>query len=184
MDFLYFATTNKGKLVEAEQILSLLVRGVKLDIPEIQSVEMVRVAQDKADQYFERLKHPLFVEDTGLIFLALNGLPGAYTRDMSEALGNEGLVKLLMGFPDRTAEAVSVIVYVDALGKKHTFEGKLAGVISDSVRGSGGFGWDPIFIPRGHNKTFAEMGQEEKNEISMRKIALEKMRAYLDKGVN
>jgi len=170
--------------MEAEQILPLVVRGVKLDIAEIQSMEIVRVAQHKADQYFGRLKHPLFVEDTGLVFRALNGLPGAYTRDMFEALGNEGLIKLLTGFSDRTARAVSVIVYIDALGKKHIFEGEVEGMIPGSVRGSSGFGWDPIFIPKGHNKTFAEMDQEKKNEISMRKIALEKMKVYLDKGVS
>lgn len=179
MDFLYFATTNKGKLAEAEQILKSKIEGVKLDVPEIQSMDIVAVARHKAKQYFGQLKHSLFVEDTGLIFGALNGLPGAYTHDMSEALGNEGLIKLLTGFSDKTAVAVSVIVYVDDKGKDHVFEGRIEGVISDTVRGEKGFGWDPIFIPKGYKITFAQMDQEEKNKISMRKIALEKMRAHL-----
>ena len=108
MDFIYFATTNKDKLGEAAQILGVKVEGVKLDVPEIQSLDMSKVALYKARHYYRELKHPLFVEDTSLIFSALNGLPGPYIRDMSEALGNEGLVKLLSGFSDRTAKAVMV----------------------------------------------------------------------------
>lgn len=180
MDFIYFATTNKGKLEEASQILGVRVEGVKLDVPEIQSLDMSKVALYKAKHYFEQLKHPLFVEDTSLIFSALNGLPGPYIRDMSEALGNEGLVKLLAGFSDRSAKAVSVLVYIDESGKEHIFEGVVAGKIADSVMGEGGFGWDPIFVPEGHEKTFGQMEQTEKNQISMRKMALEKMAAFLE----
>lgn len=179
MDFIYFATTNKGKLEEASQILGIRVEGTKLDIPEIQSLDMNKVTTYKARHYFEQLKHPLFVEDTSLIFSALNGLPGPYIRDMSEALGNEGLIKLLSGFSDRTAKAISVIVYIDADGKEHAFEGVVEGRIADSVTGEGGFGWDPIFIPEGHDITFGQMEQVEKNKISMRKLALEKMASFL-----
>lgn len=183
MGLIFFATTNKGKLEEAEQILSRKVEGVQLEVPEIQSMDVVLVARHKAAQYFKQIKRPLFVEDTGLIFRALNGLPGAYIRDMAEAIGNEGLIKLLQGFSDKTATGVSVIVYMDPQGKEHIFEGRVTGMISNTVRGKNGFGWDPIFIPKGYDKTFAQMNQGEKNEISMRKIALEKMRDSLDKEV-
>ncbi|OGD70106.1 non-canonical purine NTP pyrophosphatase, RdgB/HAM1 family [Candidatus Collierbacteria bacterium RIFCSPLOWO2_01_FULL_50_23] len=179
MNFIYFATTNEGKRQEASQILGIRVEGIKLDAPEIQSLDVNEVAHFKARHYFDQLKHPLFVEDTALIFNALNGLPGPYIRDMSEALGNEGLIKLLAGFADRSARAVSVLVYIDGEGKEHIFEGVVGGTIADSVRGEGGFGWDPIFIPAGSSKTFGEMDRTEKNKISMRKLALEKMAAFL-----
>ncbi len=180
MNLIYFATTNKEKLKEAANILGARVEGVKLDAPEIQSLDVVQVARNKARFYFSRLKQPLFVEDTSLIFSVLNGLPGPYIRDMSEALGNTGLIKLLSGFDDRSAKAVSIIVYLDNEGKEHVFDGVVNGIISESVRGERGFGWDPIFIPDGYTKTFGQMNQSEKNMISMRKLALVKLATFLE----
>ena len=175
---LIFATSNPGKIKEAQEILGVKVNGTSLEIEEIQSLDPLKVALAKARAYFDALKEPLFVEDTSLSFEGLNGLPGPYISDMAKALGNEGLAKLIKG-KSRKAQAQVTLVFVDSKGKEHSFIGVTEGSIAASPRGEGGFGWDPIFQPIGWSKTFGEMTLEEKNEISMRKIAFQKLKDYL-----
>lgn len=179
MDKLYFATTNEGKLKEAQSLLQMEVEGIPLDIDEIQSLDFAEVATKKAKAYYSELKKPIFVEDTGLVFNALNGLPGTYTSDFLKALGNQGLLKLLENQDDRSAYAQTTIVFVDERGKEHVFEGSVYGQVADEPRGEG-FGWDPIFIPEGEEKTFGEMSMEEKNNFSMRAKAMSKMKEWLE----
>ncbi len=172
-----FATTNKGKLEEARSILGMEVDGTPLEIDEIQSLDPVRVAVEKAKVYFKELQKPLFVEDTSLSFNGLNGLPGTYISDFSKMIGNEGLVKLIN--ENRKATAQVTVVYVDEAGKEHVFEGKIDGTISNEPKGENGFGWDQIFIPDGEERTFGEMSLEEKNKYSMRAIALRSFSNWL-----
>lgn len=176
---IYFATTNEGKLKEAGEILKLDVVGIPLEIDEIQSLDLKEVAVKKARAYFKEIKKPLFVEDVGLSFEALGGLPGAYINDFSKALGNGGLVKLIKDEKNRNASAKVVVVYIDKNSKEHVFEGEVKGTISKKPRGDNGFGWDAIFIPKGSKKTFGEMSLKEKNKYSMRKKALEKFKFFL-----
>lgn len=168
---LIFATGNKDKLREAGEILKIPLKGTSLEIEEVQSLDLVKVATLKAKEYYKLLKKPLFVEDGSLSFEALNGLPGTYINDVHKAIGNEGLVKLISG-KNRKAEAKVAIVYIDKNAKGHTFIGKIEGSISNKPKGENGFGWDAIFIPKGGTKTFAEMTLQEKNKYSMRKKAL------------
>ena len=174
-----FATTNKGKLAEANKILGVEVTGTPLDVEEIQSLDEEKVARAKAAECFKQIGKPLIVEDTSLRFNALNGLPGTYISDFSKALGNNGLIHLLDGHTDRTAIAVVTIAYADENGNITTFQGSVNGSIATSERGTNGFGWDPIFIPESCQKTFAEMTDDEKNTISMRAIALTKLKKYI-----
>ena len=180
MNKLYFATINKGKLKEAEEILNRRVFGIPAQIEEIQSLDLEKVATQKAVDYYKEIRKPLFVEDVSLSFSALNGLPGAYINDFSKVLGNDGLVELLRYKKDRNAVAQVVVAYVTKTKKVYKFKGEVKGTIAIKPKGDKGFGWDAIFVPFGDKKTFAEMTLGEKNKYSMRKKALKKFGAWLD----
>lgn len=175
---LIFATGNKDKLRETREILKVPLKGTSVEIEEIQSLDLVKVATLKAREYYRILKRPLFVEDTSLSFTVLNGLPGTYINDVYKAIGNEGLIKLIRG-KNRQAKAEVAIVYIDDSAKEHTFIGKIEGSIVKKPRGKNGFGWDAVFIPKGETKTFAEMTLQEKNKYSMRKKALLSFSSWL-----
>lgn len=171
---IYFATTNAGKLKEASNILGIEVLGCGLEIEEIQSLDPVKVAVQKSRDYFAKLQKPVLIEDVSLSFMALNGLPGPYINDFLKALGNQGLIDLLTNKSDRRAIAQTTLVYDD-----HVFIGKIEGTIATELAGDNGFGWDPIFIPNGFDKTFAQMTDGEKNTCSMRALALAEFKKYL-----
>src|SRR3972149_5472736 len=119
-----FATTNQGKIKEAQEILGIKVLPVGLDIEEIQSLDPIKVAMNKAKAYFGKIKKPLLVEDVSLFFKSLGKLPGTYIDDFFSNFGNEGLVELLSAFKDRGAVAVTTLVFVDEKGQSHIFQGK------------------------------------------------------------
>lgn len=172
-----FATTNKHKLAEAEKILEMDIEGTPLDIEEIQSLDPEKVAIEKAKAYYKVLSKPILIEDVSLSFKALNGLPGTYIKDFEEALGREGLIELLNNKEDRSAVAQATLVYYN--GEPNIFTGKVFGTVPKSVRGDSGFGWDPLFIPDGEDRTFAEMSEEEKAKYSHRAKALHKFKDWL-----
>jgi len=180
MNNLYFVTSNENKLREAENILQLKIQKIDLDIPEIQTLDVEEVVKDKACKAFEAVKKPVLVEDTGIYIKSWNGFPGALIKWVLKTIGNHGICRMLQN-PDRTAKAkTSVCIYN---GKDfEIFSGEVEGKIAEEPKGASGFGWDPIFRPDGYDKTFAEIPKEEKNKISMRKIALMKMKEYLDKN--
>ncbi|OGM05315.1 non-canonical purine NTP pyrophosphatase, RdgB/HAM1 family [Candidatus Woesebacteria bacterium RIFCSPHIGHO2_01_FULL_39_32] len=180
MKKLYFATTNEGKLKEAKSILKVEVVGTPLEIDEVQSMDPIEVATKKARLYFEKLRKPIFVEDVSVFIKALNGLPGPYIDAFMKTLGNEGIVKLLRGANERSVTAQATVVYIPKMGVEEVFIGEVEGTISDKPRGEG-FGWDPIFIPKGEKKTFGEITLEEKNKYSMRAKALKKFKKWLEK---
>lgn len=181
MDKLHFATINRGKLKEASDILNRRIIGIPGDIEEIQSMNLEKVASQKATGYYQVLKKPLFVEDVALSFSALKGLPGAYINDFSKVLGNDGLVELLKNKKDREAVASVVVAYIPKAGRIYKFNGEVKGTIVKKPRGDKGFGWDAIFIPNGEKRTFAEMTLRQKNKYSMRKKALVKFGNWLDR---
>lgn len=172
---LIFATNNPNKLKEAQQILGVDLDGTTLDIPEIQSLDHHQVAKQKALDYFHQLNRPLFVEDTSLSFNALNNLPGTYINDFSKSIGNQGLIDLLANKTDRSAVARVTIALIKATDDIQLFDGEIQGTVTMFPQGENGFGWDPIFIPDGFNKTFAQMTDQEKNSCSMRKLAFQKL---------
>lgn len=121
---------------------------------------------------------PVIVEDTCLCFNALGGMPGPYIKWFLSALGPDGLPRLLADFDDKTANAVCMFGYADSQDEINVFEGKTAGRIVPP-RGPRDFGWDPIFQPDGFSQTYAEMDKNEKNKISHRFRALDKLKDYL-----
>jgi len=178
---LVFATSNQNKINEVNRILGsdVELEGTSLEIEEIQSLNPAKVAEEKAKAYYKVLKTPLIVEDTSLNFNALNGLPGPYINDFSKALNNKGLINLLSSADNRRAIAQVTFCLILDENNIHTFEGKVEGDISTEERGNNGFGWDPIFIPLGQGKTFAEMIDSEKDVYSMRAKALSLLQQYL-----
>ena len=176
---LTFITGNVGKAKYLSDYFHFPVEHVKLDLPEIQSLDLRTVVEDKAKKAFSIVKGPVLVEDVSLVFGALEKLPGPLIKWFLEALGNDGLCELLNRYDDRRATAHSAVALCDANGVQ-IFSGVKEGSVSTEPRGDAGFGWDPIFIPTGYTKTWAEMTDQEKHETSMRRIALEEMKKYLN----
>ena len=177
---LTFITGNAGKAKYLSDYFHLPIEHKKLDLHEIQSLDLKEVVEDKARRAYDILKSPVLVEDVSLIFKGMKQLPGPLIKWFLETLGNDGLCKLLDNLENREAFAEVEFAICDENGV-HTFRGSMEGSISNKPIGEKGFGWDPIFIPKGYEKTWAEMNDNEKHATSMRKIALEKLASYLEK---
>lgn len=167
-----FVTSNENKRREAEEILRVKLDSAAPDLPEIQSLDFAEVARAKVLAAYEALAldlppTPIIVEDSGIVFDSWNGMPGALTKWFLESAGNEGLLRMLSSFEDRSARAVCCVAVVDGAGEVEVFMGEVEGKVAEEPRGEGGFGWDPIFIPVGGSRTYAEMG-EGKNADSHR----------------
>jgi XTP/dITP diphosphohydrolase len=175
-----FISGNKFKIEEARTILSnssVEVIPLKIKIEELQTEDTNRLVKDKALKAFKKIGRPLFVEHTGLYLSYMNQLPGGLTQIFWDNLEADKFSELFGKSPDTNAVAKTIIGYVD--GKKiHLFEGEVSGQIASIPRGNRDFQWDCVFIPNGYDKTFAELG-DLKNEISMRKIALDKFFQFL-----
>ena len=154
-------TSNPNKAREAAEILGMELKSVALDLHEPQSLDVVEVAAVKAAAAREALdepEHPVIVEDSGLVIEAWNGLPGALTKWFLQSVGNEGLLRMLSTEENRSARAVSAVAVAVVDGSVRVFVGEVEGSIAPAPRGSEGFGWDPIFVPEGYAKTYAELG--------------------------
>jgi non-canonical purine NTP pyrophosphatase (RdgB/HAM1 family) len=179
MEKLTFITGNAGKAAYMSSYFHLPVDHTKLELPEIQSLRPQEVAEYKAKEAYKRLGTPVLVEDGSLTFKALGRLPGTFIKWFFDELGNEGLIKLLEPYEDRTAIVEVVYALCDETGV-HTFTATQEGEITKELRGSNGFGWDPIFMTKGHNKTWAELTDDEKHEVSPRKDALNQIKKFLE----
>jgi XTP/dITP diphosphohydrolase len=176
---LTFITGNVAKAKYLSDYFHLPVDHIKLDLKEIQSLDLEEVVKDKAERAYEIVKFPVLVEDVSLTFKELKSLPGPLIKWFLETLGNEGICKLASNFKSREALAEVKFAVRDEKGV-HTFTGSMAGAIADKPRGKTGFGWDPIFIPQGYTKTWAEMTDNEREKTSMRKIALGQLSIFLN----
>ena len=176
-----FVTSNHNKAREAAEILGVELRSIALDLPELQDLDVAQVAAAKAAAAREALgapDSPILVEDSGLAVEAWNGLPGALTKWFLASVGNEGLLRMISGEENRSARAVCAVAVAFADGSKRVSLGEVGGMIAPEPRGSGGFGWDPIFVPKGHSETYAELGSR-KHEDSHRARALKAAREVL-----
>ncbi|WP_202406111.1 RdgB/HAM1 family non-canonical purine NTP pyrophosphatase [Hufsiella ginkgonis] len=185
---LVFATNNAHKLEEVRAILaekfairSLAEIGCEADIPET-GVTFEENASLKSHYVLEHFGLPCFGDDSGLEIDALDGAPGVYSARYSgsrEPAKNIDLVlQQMTGKTDRAARFRTVISLVKD-GGEHFFEGTISGTIRNGRSGTAGFGYDPIFQPDGYTKTFAEMTAGEKNAISHRAIAIQKLVLFL-----
>lgn len=186
---LVFATNNAHKLEEVQQMVgdkfilkSLNDIGCTDDIPET-GVTFEENAKQKTDYLVSKYNVNCFGDDSGLEINALDGEPGVYSarysgsRDMEKNI--DLVLEKLQGKADRSARFKTIIsLFVN--GEHHFFEGTVEGRIINERTGTEGFGYDPIFIPNGYEKTFAEMSLEEKNKISHRSQAVAKLVDFLN----
>lgn len=177
MKSLTFITGNLNKVERTKRYVHIPLNHKKLDLMEIQSLDPKEVVEHKVKEAYKIVKKPVLVEDTSVVIHALGKLPGPLIKWFLEELGPDGICKLV---PDNDRTATASVLFGLHDGKKiHYFEGEIDGTVAKKPHGENGFGWDSIFIPDGQNKTHAEMTQEEMDKISVRKIALEKMRKEL-----
>jgi XTP/dITP diphosphohydrolase len=176
-----FVTTNEHKRREVQEILGVALERADLDLPEIQAIDPAEVATEKvraAREALDRPDLPVLVEDSGLMVDAWGGFPGALTKWLMSSVGNEGLLRMLAPGEDRSAKAVCVVALAEADGDVRAFRGEVPGTVAQRSRGSGGFGYDPIFVPGWSSLTYAEMGAG-KNADSHRARAFRALRGWL-----
>lgn len=174
---LYFITGNKEKFEELKFIVPDIEQ-LDIDFPENQELDAKKIIKAKIDAAFTHHNGEFIVEDTGLYLDCLNGFPGPLIKWLLAAVGADGLFRIVDKMGNDHATAKTIIGYGKNPDDLYFFEGDVAGIIV-SPRGASGFGWDPIFRPDGHMKTFAEMDREKKNEVSMRRIAADHLRDFL-----
>ncbi|MEP1097721.1 MAG: RdgB/HAM1 family non-canonical purine NTP pyrophosphatase [Cyclobacteriaceae bacterium] len=187
-----FASHNENKVREISElspegieIIGLNETGITEEIEESGST-LEENSQIKARYVFNKKRIPVFADDSGLEVKALEGAPGVISARYAGPERNNSnnialLLKNLQGFEDKSARFRSVITFIDREGKEIQFEGEVTGKLEDKLRGNNGFGYDPIFVPDGFDRTFAEMASEEKNKLSHRAKAFEKLLSYLGK---
>lgn len=185
-----FATNNKNKLDEVRsmlrnefEVIGLRDIGCHDDIPETADTIEGNAIQ-KAEYVCNKFKTDCFADDTGLEVDALGGAPGVHSARYANENAHDSeanidkLLAELADKEDRQAQfRTCICVIID--GKKHLFEGIVRGKITLSRRGTGGFGYDSVFMPDGYDKTFAELGNDEKNKISHRARAVAKLAKFL-----
>ena len=190
---LVFATNNAHKLEEVRAVLDNKIEIVSLnelgcydDIPETADT-LEGNALIKAEYVFNKFEMACIADDTGLEVEALNGEPGVYTARYGGEPHNaqknmQKLLTNLKGIENRKARFRTVIVLKDAERELY-FEGTIHGHISETPSGAAGFGYDPVFVPDGYNKSFAELGPELKNKISHRALAVEELIRFLKNDI-
>ena len=198
IDKLLIASNNLHKIKEISEILAPLnIKILSLkDFPEFPDVEETGSTLEensllKAKEIYEKFKISTLADDTGLFVDALNGEPGVYSARYSgeNATYASNCEKLLLNLKDidgkdRTATFTSVLcLYVNET-EHYFFKGNVEGRIIKQAKGSNGFGYDPLFIPKGFAKTYAEMDDVKKNELSHRALALKKFKKFLLKRQN
>ncbi|MCS7072978.1 MAG: RdgB/HAM1 family non-canonical purine NTP pyrophosphatase [Bacteroidia bacterium] len=192
MKEILFGSFNRHKAKECQAILQgiITVRFCQefpnLVEPEEIGTTFAENALLKARYYHEQTNLPTFADDSGLEIEALNGAPGVHSAYYGGEHGNaeQNIFRVLaemQGITNRNARFVTVIAFITADGSEHLFEGSVLGTISQEPRGKQGFGYDPIFVPTGETRTFAELNPSEKNQISHRAVAMNLFRNYLCK---
>lgn len=198
IDKLLIASNNQHKIKEITEILAPLnIKILSLkDFPEFPDVEETGTTLEensliKAKEIYEKFNVPTLADDTGLFVDALNGEPGVYSARYSgeNATYESNCEKLLLNLKDidgkdRTATFTSVLCLYLNETEHYFFKGNVEGRIIKQARGTNGFGYDPLFIPKGFAKTYAEMDDVKKNELSHRALALKKFKKFLLKRQN
>lgn len=187
---LIFASNNKGKLKEVQSMikkeismLTLKDADVLEEIPEPYDT-FEKNAWAKADYVYRKTSLDCFAEDSGLVVPALDGAPGVYSaryagEPTNDAANNEKLLQALDGIDDRYAYYQSVICLM-LNGLAYYFDGRCEGQLITAPKGEEGFGYDPLFVPRGWEQTFAEIPLAEKNKISHRGAAMKQLSRFLN----
>jgi XTP/dITP diphosphohydrolase len=176
-----FVTTNEGKFREVSAMLA--DAGIKIlredrSYPEIQADRLEKVVRFAATVLDDQIAGDYLIDDSGLFLDAFGGFPGVYSSYVYKRLGCAGVLKLLHDAKSRAATFETVFLLKQG-GAHEVFHGACPGTIADRERGAAGFGFDPVFIPEGATKTFAEMTLSEKNRSSHRARAVAELLAHL-----
>jgi XTP/dITP diphosphohydrolase len=175
---LILVSSNPNKGIEAERILGVPLLRVSLTLPEIQASTVEEITRYKVEVAKSKGYSRLVVEDVSLGFDELGNFPGPYVRWLLEAAGGKGLAAIAYALNNRSAKAQCCVGYWNGRDVR-TFTGETAGEILVQPRGERHFGWDAWFVPRGSQKTFAEMTPEEKDVVSHRGAAYRSLAAHL-----
>jgi len=179
---IFFVTKNKNKIYEARQILSkfqIKVEPMYIEKVELQAEKLEEIVTYALKQTKKQNKI-VVIEDSGLFIDKLNGFPGLYSSFVFKKIGCDGILRLMANEQVRKAEFISVVGYKYE-GREMLFKEKTVGAISKIKAGKSGFGFDPIFIPEGNIKTFAQMSLFEKNQLSHRGKAFRALGKWLQK---
>ena len=192
MNRLVFATGNPNKIREVKallpdriQLLGLKDIGCEIDLPETQDTIPGNALQ-KARYVNKHYRVNCFSEDSGLEVDALGGEPGVhsahYAGPARDADANMALLLQKLGKQSNRSARFRTVIALIIDGEEHLFEGTVEGVIAFEKQGSNGFGYDPLFIPQGHERSFGQMTDAEKNAISHRAVAIAKLQEFLNRA--
>jgi non-canonical purine NTP pyrophosphatase (RdgB/HAM1 family) len=179
MDKITFITGNQGKADYLEKYLGYPVAHKKIDLDEIQSMNLDEIVEHKIKQAFDLLKKPVVVEDVSLEFKALGGLPGPFIKFFVDNIPFETICSMING-KTRKATAKCVIGFYDGKIMK-LFKGELEGKIAEVPAGENGFGWDKLFIPKGYQVTRASLNEEDDKKTYLLVKRFDKLKKFLDK---
>ncbi len=183
MSTIWFATSNKGKLIEVQERFSHF--GVEVEqliapYPEIQADTLEEVVEAGLTHLWKEHARPLMIDDSGIFLDNKEGFPGVYSAYVLHTLGCQGILDLMHSDTERPAHFECCAGYIDEKGQVLVAKGRVDGHISKEEKGTTGFGFDPIFVPEGHDRTFAEMSLEEKNKMSHRSRAFDKLAEMME----
>ncbi len=182
MTTITFITGNQNKADYLAKYLGHPVDHVKLDLDEIQSLDLKEIVEHKVRQAYEKIKKPVIVGDMSLEFVALGGLPGPFIKFFMEKVPLETMCSMIAGHT-RKATARCVFGYFD--GKDlELFESGLDGEIAETPAGENGFGWDKIFIPQGYEVTRASLSEEDDRKTYLQINPFAKLKDFLESKVN
>ncbi len=173
----YFVTSNDNKAREVAATLRIPVKRISLDLDEIQDMDVVKIIEHKTREAYARLHKPVIAEDVALYLKGWNGFPGPFIKWVHSTIGYNQLPKFV---PKRNRALEWVVAYGLFDGKNfYPFVGRLEGKLAFSERGTQGWGFDALVIPKGYAKTFAELGDAVKLKISARRKALDKLARFM-----
>jgi non-canonical purine NTP pyrophosphatase (RdgB/HAM1 family) len=174
---LNYITGNEGKFKEAKLIIPEIEQ-LNIDLLEIQDIDPKKIIEAKLNEAKKHTESRFVVDDVSFYLDAIPGLPGPLIKWFIKSVGDVGIFEIAKKFENYGATAKMLVGYMGNGGDIQYFEGVVKGKVVEP-RGENGFGWDKIFQPEGYSKTFAEMTTEEKNEISHRRIGLDKLAQFL-----
>jgi XTP/dITP diphosphohydrolase len=167
LDGVVFVTGNRQKLIEARRLCGFDLASVEVELPEIQSLDILKVLSYKADEATRHVTGPFIVEETGLELDAMNGFPGALVKWMLDSIGVEAIARIVESLGNDRATARCGLLLRDG-DRLVIAEGSTSGRLVLPARGENGFGWDPVFIPDGETRTYAELCPSDKDRLSHR----------------
>lgn len=173
-----FVTSNENKWLEAQRILGYALERAEVELDELQAATVADVAQAKARLAYAKLGRPVIVEDAGIELAGLGGFPGPFIKYWEKLGGLKSICRAADGLADRRVRAVCALGVCSESGCE-VVVGSVDGLLSVHPRGTNGFGWDAIFVPKGEGRTFGEMTAEEKDARSHRRRAWELLRERL-----